>query len=63
VPTKLAALACHASQMPPTHFLRRMPPALAERLWAYEYFSLEAGPRPSTSSPDQPEDDLFAGLD
>ena len=63
VPTKLAALACHASQMPPEHFLRRMPLDLAERLWAYEYFSREAGPGPSASSSDQPEADLFAGLE
>ena len=63
VPTKLAALACHASQMPPEHFLRRMPLDLAERLWAYEYFSREAGPAPPSSSSDQPEADLFAGLE
>ena len=63
VPTKLAALACHASQMPPQHFLRRMPLDLAERLWAYEYFSREAGPAPPSSSSDQPEADLFAGLE
>jgi LmbE family N-acetylglucosaminyl deacetylase len=41
VPIKLAALARHASQMPPEHFLRRMPLELAKRVWAYEYFSLE----------------------
>jgi len=63
VPTKLAALACHASQMPPEHFLRRMPLDLAERLWAYEYFSREAGPAAPSSSSDQPEADLFAGLE
>jgi LmbE family N-acetylglucosaminyl deacetylase len=58
VPAKLAALACHASQFPPTHFLRRMPPALAARLWHYEYFSRE-----SPAAPGEPETDLFAGLD
>ncbi len=58
VATKLAALACHASQMPADHFLMRMPFKLAERLWAVEYFSLEAcaPPYPPTS------DDLFAGM-
>jgi LmbE family N-acetylglucosaminyl deacetylase len=40
--TKLSALACYASQVTPDHFLRRMPIELAERLWAYEYYSLEA---------------------
>ncbi|HEY2594012.1 MAG TPA: PIG-L family deacetylase [Chloroflexota bacterium] len=38
---KRAALACHASQMPPTHFLRSMPESLAERLWSHEFFSQE----------------------
>jgi N-acetyl-1-D-myo-inositol-2-amino-2-deoxy-alpha-D-glucopyranoside deacetylase len=57
--TKLAALACHRSQLPPEHFLRRMPPALAERLWAYEYFSLERGQCGARSV----QADLFAGLD
>ena len=41
VPRKLAALACHGSQMPPDHFLRRMPLELAQRLWAEEFYSLE----------------------
>ena len=53
VPVKLAALACHASQMPPDHFLRRMPPALAERLWSHEFYTREGGP---------PETDLFDAL-
>jgi len=43
VPVKRAALACYASQMPPNHFLRRMPLALAQRLWSHEFFSLEPG--------------------
>ena len=42
VPTKMAAVACHASQMTPDHFLRRMPLALAQRLWACEFYSLES---------------------
>ena len=56
VPTKLAALACHRSQLPPDHFLRRMPPELAQRLWAYEYFSRESGPtsRPTLNNNHQP---------
>ena len=60
LPTKLAALACHRSQLPADHFLRRMPPELAQRLWAYEYFSREVGPivRPAGL-----EADLFAELD
>ncbi|MBV9546716.1 MAG: PIG-L family deacetylase [Chloroflexi bacterium] len=43
VETKRAALACHRSQMPPWHFLMRMPDALAHELWANEFFSLENG--------------------
>jgi N-acetyl-1-D-myo-inositol-2-amino-2-deoxy-alpha-D-glucopyranoside deacetylase len=42
VETKRAALACYASQLPPDHFLSRMPRSLAETLWAYEFYSLEA---------------------
>jgi N-acetyl-1-D-myo-inositol-2-amino-2-deoxy-alpha-D-glucopyranoside deacetylase len=42
VETKRAALACYASQLPPDHFLSRMSAGLAARLWAYEFFSLEA---------------------
>jgi LmbE family N-acetylglucosaminyl deacetylase len=38
---KRAALACHKTQMSGDHFLTRMPDALAQRLWAYEYFSRE----------------------
>jgi LmbE family N-acetylglucosaminyl deacetylase len=57
VDTKLAALACHASQMPPTHFLRQMPLSLARELWATEWYSLESGP-PRTL----PEIDLFDGI-
>ena len=39
VGAKRAAIAAHRSQWPPDHFMRRIPPALAERLWAYEFFS------------------------
>ena len=39
VAQKLRAVACHASQFPPTHFLRRMPLDLAQRLWATEFYS------------------------
>ena len=60
VPIKQAALALHASQMPPDHFLRRMPPALAEDLWRFEYFSREAGP--TNAAPGELETDLFLGL-
>jgi N-acetyl-1-D-myo-inositol-2-amino-2-deoxy-alpha-D-glucopyranoside deacetylase len=60
---KRAALACHASQMPPEHFLRRMPDALAERLWSQEFFSLE---RSEASEPGasrvHTETDFFGGL-
>jgi len=42
VETKRAALACYASQLPPDHFLSRMSPDLAARLWEHEFFSLEA---------------------
>lgn len=60
VPQKLAALACHASQMPPDSFLMRMPAAMAGRLWAVEYFSREAGP--TAAAPGECETDLFSGL-
>lgn len=46
--------------MPPDHFLMRMPPALAERVWHYEYFSREAGP--TNAAPGELETDLFSGL-
>jgi LmbE family N-acetylglucosaminyl deacetylase len=45
VALKVAALAAYPSQMPPDHFLRRMPPALAERLWSHEFFSRPGGHR------------------
>jgi LmbE family N-acetylglucosaminyl deacetylase len=57
VATKLAALTCHASQMPADHFLMRMPLELAQRLWAFEYFSLES---PQTGETNV-ADDLFSG--
>jgi LmbE family N-acetylglucosaminyl deacetylase len=57
VSAKLSAVACHRSQMPPDHFLRQMPEALAQRLWAYEFFSREV-PRSETK-----EADLFAGIE
>ena len=60
VGTKRSALACHASQMPPDHFLRLMPDHLAEQLWAFEFFSREVGP--TTVAAGQREDDLFCGL-
>ncbi len=41
VATKRAALACHQSQMAADHFLMRMPEALAQELWAFEFFSRE----------------------
>ena len=56
VDTKRAALECYHSQLPPDHFLRRMPVSLARRLWAYEYYSLEHGDRASEPG------DLFAGF-
>lgn len=61
VDIKRAALACHASQLPPDHFLMRMPLDVARRLWAFEWFSLEAGPR--TSHRGTRESDLFEALD
>jgi N-acetyl-1-D-myo-inositol-2-amino-2-deoxy-alpha-D-glucopyranoside deacetylase len=60
VETKLAALARHASQMPPDHFLRRMPLGLARRVWAHEFYSREFGP--TGTRPGQIETDLFSGL-
>jgi LmbE family N-acetylglucosaminyl deacetylase len=60
VTTKLAALACHASQMPADHFLRRIPPELAQVLWSHEYFSREQGP--TATPPGDTEADLFSGL-
>lgn len=53
VDQKRRALACHASQMPPDHFLMRMSPALAADLWQYEFYS-----RPGATT----EVDLFEGL-
>jgi LmbE family N-acetylglucosaminyl deacetylase len=60
VPTKLAALACHASQWPADSFLARMPLELAQRLWEYEYFSREVPPFYRASA--DIESDLFAEL-
>lgn len=60
VSQKRAALACHRSQMPPTHFLMRMSSELAARLWAYEFYSRAAGP--TTTAPGELEIDLFDGL-
>ncbi|MGI9149701.1 MAG: PIG-L family deacetylase [Chloroflexota bacterium] len=60
VPIKRAALAEHASQMSADHFLMRMSPALAERLWQFEFFSREHGP--TTAPRGELEDDLFSGL-
>jgi hypothetical protein len=65
VTVKLRALACHASQIPPDHFLRRMPLALAERLWAQEFYSLErdtaAAPAPRAESGTSAGSDRLAG--
>jgi LmbE family N-acetylglucosaminyl deacetylase len=58
VVTKRAALACHKSQMPADHFLMRMPDTLADKLWAYEFFSREDHGEVF----ENPETDLFAGL-
>jgi LmbE family N-acetylglucosaminyl deacetylase len=55
---KRAALACYASQLPPDHFLSRMPEDLARRLWGQEFYSLETV-RDVSAAPTQ---DLFAGL-
>jgi N-acetyl-1-D-myo-inositol-2-amino-2-deoxy-alpha-D-glucopyranoside deacetylase len=60
VETKHAALACHATQMPPNHFLMRMAGPLAQRLWGFEYFSRQAGP--TAAAPGEQETDLFSGL-
>jgi LmbE family N-acetylglucosaminyl deacetylase len=57
VPLKLAALASYRSQIPPNHFLRRMPPGLAAELWAREFFSRENGSPTSES-----DADLFDGF-
>jgi LmbE family N-acetylglucosaminyl deacetylase len=57
VAVKRAALACHRSQMPPEHFLMRMPVDVAEEFWAHEFFPREAGPGTSPL-----ETDLFDGL-
>jgi N-acetyl-1-D-myo-inositol-2-amino-2-deoxy-alpha-D-glucopyranoside deacetylase len=43
VATKRAALASYPSQLAPDHFLSRMSDALAEQVWAYEFYSLAAG--------------------
>jgi LmbE family N-acetylglucosaminyl deacetylase len=59
ISTKLAAIACHPSQWPPEHFLRRIPQELAERLWAYEFFSVEDG----SSTIRKNETDLFEGIE
>src|SRR5437870_4814583 len=60
IEAKRAALACHATQMPPTHFLMRMPNTLAQRLWACEYYSRQTGP--TAALPGERETDLFSGL-
>jgi N-acetyl-1-D-myo-inositol-2-amino-2-deoxy-alpha-D-glucopyranoside deacetylase len=60
IDAKRAALACHASQFPPDHFLMRMPLDVARRLWAVECYSLEAGPRTTRRGR---ESDLFDGLE
>jgi N-acetyl-1-D-myo-inositol-2-amino-2-deoxy-alpha-D-glucopyranoside deacetylase len=62
IDTKLAALACHASQVPPHHFLRRVPRHMAEELWACEFYSRADLPQPSVAVR-QTETDLFAALD
>jgi LmbE family N-acetylglucosaminyl deacetylase len=63
VDVKRAALACYASQMPPTHFLRRMPVALADQLWSHESYSLERRePELEPSVRPVPDTDLFEGL-
>ena len=56
VAVKRAAIECHPSQWPPGHFIRLMPDALAQRLWAYEFYSR------ADTSPLEREQDLFEGL-
>ncbi|HLZ28434.1 MAG TPA: PIG-L family deacetylase [Chloroflexota bacterium] len=60
VAAKQAAIACHASQWPPDHFLRRMPQPVTAEFWQFEYFSREAGP--TLALPGELEADLFSGL-
>jgi N-acetyl-1-D-myo-inositol-2-amino-2-deoxy-alpha-D-glucopyranoside deacetylase len=57
VPTKLAALRAHRTQMGPEQFFMRLPEALFADLFGREMFQRVVGPGPS------PEHDLFAGLD
>lgn len=67
---KQRAVASHRSQWPTDHFVRRIPPDLAQRLWAYEYFSREPSAVPTGQlslgerlARDQLETDLFTGLE
>jgi LmbE family N-acetylglucosaminyl deacetylase len=55
IEVKRAALACHRSQMPPEHFLMRMPPRLAAELWAFEFFSLERTESPAQALESTPK--------
>jgi mycothiol conjugate amidase Mca len=57
VPTKLAALRAHRTQMGPEQFFMRLPEALFADLFGREMFQRVVGPGPL------PEHDLFAGLD
>jgi LmbE family N-acetylglucosaminyl deacetylase len=61
VRVKRAALACHASQLPPTHFLRCMSDELAEQVWSHERYSLERS-APESCVGLVPGTDLFEGL-
>jgi N-acetyl-1-D-myo-inositol-2-amino-2-deoxy-alpha-D-glucopyranoside deacetylase len=55
---KLEALNCHQSQMNPNSIFRRMPEAMREEAFGYEYFECVNGCTPANGK----ETDLFDGL-
>jgi N-acetyl-1-D-myo-inositol-2-amino-2-deoxy-alpha-D-glucopyranoside deacetylase len=58
VTTKERAVACHLSQWPQHHFIRRITGELAARLWAHEFYSRE----PAVASAPQPATSVFDRL-
>ena len=61
-PLRDQALLTHATQVDPTGRWFAMPMAMQQQAWPTEDFQLARSEVPASGSPQEPEDDLFAGV-